>query len=364
MKCRWFGPLINYVNQQTLNCFFGKKKGRDAVNYSQKILNKAKAVHWAKAKECSFKIDWRMNNVSNTAIVGSSHGYVYKTILTFVAIFGSLGNAVVILSMLRKRRLLKNNFYYLVFHVTICDFSYLLVSVYDVYSNLAGKELDYSNPAVCVVFLHFRELYLLFGAYFMLVISIVRYRAVLHPLKPAISYRRLKVVSCFLYLLLIFISGPNVYFCFGLSPSFLQNYGAPSFFVRTTVWYFLPATIMSLIYWKICRELIRQNNSIKSSKSMTLNNCGNTARLLHHRNWRTFLVSSVIVICFVVGGLPKQVSYFQYARQSHDQTVDLHKLMDYGWLTQAAATCAMNPLIYGILDRKLLSIIKLCQKKK
>ena len=70
----------------------------------------------------------------------------------------------------------------------------------------------------------------------------------------------------------------------------------------------------------------------------------------------------IIVICFVVGGLTKQVSYFLYATELHNQTVDLPNLMDYGWLTQAAATCAINPLIYGILDRKL-SFIKICQNK-
>ena len=183
--------------------------------------------------------------------------------------------------MSRQKRLLKNNPHYPVFHVTIWDFSHLLVSVYDVYINLASKKLDYSNPAVCLVFVHFRELYLLFGAHLMLAISTIRYRALLHPLKLAISHGRLKVVSCFVYLLLIYISGPNIHFCFGLSPSFLQNYGAPSFFVRTTIWYFLPATVMAAIHWKIYRELTRQNNSIKSTKSMTANNYRNTARLLY-----------------------------------------------------------------------------------
>lgn len=296
-----------------------------------------------------------MNNTS--CIMETAHGYGYKSALTFVVIFGILGNILVILSILKQRRLLKNNFYYLVFHVTICDLGYLLLSVYHVYLILSGKRLSYRNCLVCITFRSFRELSLIFGAYFMLVISIIRYRAVLRPLKPAISSRRLKVISFFVYMSTFLISSQRIYFCF--RPSSLPYvYEITVHCARTITSYFLPASIMAVIYWKICRELIRQSNIIKSSNpssKMAQSNIGKFSRLLHHRNWRTFLVSLATVVCFVIGGLPRHVAALLYVKELDCPDHRVLLLVDYGWVLQAAGTCAINPLIYGVFDKKLLS---------
>ena len=297
-------------------------------------------------------------------IASTSHGYGYKSAFTFVITFGILGNILVILSiLLRQRRLLKNKFYYLLFHVTICDLSYLLLSVFHVYVILAGKKLNYQSRSVCIAFRFFRELFLIFGAYFLLFISIIRYRAVLHPLTPSISYGRLKVLSCFVYILSLLISCPIIYFCVSeYLSSFSQAYEIMVQCVMTFIWYFLPVTIMAVIYWKICRELIKQNNAMKSTNSSP-SNCGKVKRLVHHRNWRTFLVSLATVVCFAVAGLPRHVGGFLFATDLDSHR--LHLLLDYGWVIQAAGTCAINPLIYGILDKKLLlSFFKLFQMKQ
>ena len=306
-----------------------------------------------------------MENASSTskAILSTSHGFCYKSVFTFVVIFGILGNILVILSMLRQRRLLKNNFYYLVFHVTICDLSYLLLSVYHLYVVLAGQNLKYGYLSVCIAFQFFRELYLIFGAYFMLVISVIRYRAVLHPLKPAISHARLKFISCFVYLSTLLISFPRFYICIHDYSSRLPlAYAIVVMWVRAFIWYGFPVTVMAVIYWKICRELIRQNNAIKSMSS-NANTCGKFKRLLHHRNWKAFVISLIAVVCFAVGGLPRHVATF-FLPTDPDRSIRyrVDQLMKYGWIIQTAGTCTVNPLIYGILDKKLLSIFKLCQK--
>ena len=306
-----------------------------------------------------------MENTSSTskAIPSTSHGFYYKSVFTFVVIFGILGNILVILSMLRQRRLFKNNFYHVVFHVTICDLSYLLLSVYHLYVVLAGKNLNYEYLSVCVGFQFFRELYLIFGAYFMLVISVIRYRAVLHPLKPAISHGRLKFISCFVYLSTLLISFPRFYMCVhDYSGRLPLAYAIVVIWVRAFIWYGFPVAMMAIIYWKICRELIRQNNAIKSMSSNGIT-CGTFKRLLHHRNWRTFVMSLIAVVCFAVGGLPRHVStFFLAADPNRPISHRLDLLIRYGWIIQAAGTCAVNPLIYGILDKKLLPIFKLCQK--
>ena len=307
---------------------------------------------------------WKGNNTS--CIMEISHGYGYKTAFIFVVMFGILGNVLVILSMLKQRRLLRNNFYYLVFHVTICDLSYLLLSIYQGYFILSGKSVSYSNCVACITFRSILDLYLILGAYFMLVISVIRYRAVLHPLKPAISLRRLKVISVFVYLSAFLISSPKMYFCF--SHNHLSYvYETTAHCARTIIWYFLPCTIMAIIYWKMCRELIRQNNVIKSSNSnskMTQSNMGKFNRLRHHRNWRTFLVSLATVLCFAVGGLPRQVGNLFYVTQLDCPDHRVLLVVDYGWVLQAVGTCALNPLIYGVLDKKLLSFLNCVMRNK
>ena len=308
-----------------------------------------------------------MENASSTSreILRNSHGFfvIHKSVFTFVVIFGILGNILVILSMFRQRRLFKNNFYYLVFHVTICDLSYLLLSVYHLYVILLDKNLMYGNLSVCIAFQFFRELCLIFGAYFVLVISVIRYRAVFHPLKPAISHARLKLISCFVYLSTLLISFPRLYICIHDYSSRLPlAYAIVVMWIRAFIWYGFPVTMMAVVYWRVCRELIGQNNAIKSMTS-NANASGKFNRLLHHRNWRTFVVSLIAVVCFAVGGLPRHVANF-FLPTDPDRSIRYHVdlLMKYGWIMQTAGTCAVDPLIYGILDRKLLSFFKLCQK--
>ena len=50
---------------------------------------------------------------------------------TVVVIFGILGNILVILSILRqKKNILKNDYYFLVLHLAICDLAALIVLIF------------------------------------------------------------------------------------------------------------------------------------------------------------------------------------------------------------------------------------------
>ena len=52
---------------------------------------------------------------------------------TVVVVFGILGNILVILSILRqKMNLLKNNYYFLVLHLAICDLASLIVHIFNI----------------------------------------------------------------------------------------------------------------------------------------------------------------------------------------------------------------------------------------
>ena len=53
----------------------------------------------------------------------------YKYSLTSVVVFGILGNILVIISILRQKKLLMNNYHFVVLHLAICDLGWLVVII-------------------------------------------------------------------------------------------------------------------------------------------------------------------------------------------------------------------------------------------
>ena len=108
----------------------------------------------------------------------SSDAYRYSLISVFV--FGILGNILVIISILRQRKLLKNNYYFLVLQLAICDLGWLVVNFFDVMLllyNFVEKELIVRNFVTYCLVIRITFLFQVTGIYMMLVISVLRYRA-------------------------------------------------------------------------------------------------------------------------------------------------------------------------------------------
>ena len=246
-----------------------------------------------------------MTNASSCLIPLTPHKYGYKLVISVVVTVGIVSNILVILSILRQKRLLKNNFYFLVFHVSISDLSCLLLFTYNVYLIWSSERLSFISCTTCHFF---RELLVIFGAYFMLVISIIRYRAVLHPLKPAISFRLLKIIACFVYVSAFLATSVMHYMSLKASkPSW--SYEIIIRCGRMIVWYFLPVIVMTVIYWKMCQELKRQNIALKYTRSYSRKvSTSNRYRLLHHRNRKTFGICSAVVVSYAVSGLLRHVA--------------------------------------------------------
>ena len=131
-----------------------------------------------------------------------AYGYSY----TVVVVFGILGNILVILSILRqKKNILKNDYYFLVLHLAICDLqSALIVHMFymvDVFW-LEEPLSDHFPMIIC-------NIYTIGDAFEYTgvgtIISLLRYRAIVHPLKPAISRRKFKVVCGLVYLVGSFV---------------------------------------------------------------------------------------------------------------------------------------------------------------
>ena len=133
----------------------------------------------------------------------------YRYSDTVLRMSGVLGNVLVIMSILKqKENLLKNNYYFLVLHLACCDLAvlilYLFVAVQVYWLEEPLSVL--SNMITCHVYA-FAVAFQLAGVGMMLIISLLRYRATVHPLKPAISRRKLKVVCGLVYFVVFIVAG-------------------------------------------------------------------------------------------------------------------------------------------------------------
>jgi hypothetical protein len=202
----------------------------------------------------------------------------------------------------------------------------------------------------------------------MLIISVLRYRATVHPLKPDVSRRKLKAV-CGLVYIVGFIAGYGTYLplCFLQWNDVAIVYDKVRIGYAISCFYFFPTVFMAVVYQKIGRSLIKQKRYMKSV-------CSNPGRrsapdssfniLKFIRNRRTFFVCLITVLCCAIGNIPITVYLILYTAGENDF------LMKYVWLIYLArvlrvtGSYSVNPLIYGTLDKKLLPFWNLCRKKK
>ena len=299
-------------------------------------------------------------------IKDDAYGYSY----TVVVVFGILGNILVILSILRqKKNMLKNDYYFLVLHLAICDLQAALIRhifcIVDIFW-LEEPLSDHSPMITCNIYV-IGNAFECTGVGVMLIISLLRYRAIVHPLKPAISRRKLKVVCGLVYLVgLIVGCGIRLPRCFinsnHVNVAYKKFYYAFMMFFS----YFVPTIFMAVVYYKISRSFIKQNKYIKRVGSNE-NRRGPDSFfniLRYIRNRRTFRVCLSTVLCYGIAHIPWSVWFMWII------TGKYHLQMKYVWVEYfayvltVAGSHSVNPLIYGILDKQLVAFWKCCCKKK
>ena len=285
--------------------------------------------------------------------------------LTSVVIFGSVGNILVIMSIC-KQNFYKKAYYYVVLHLSICDLISLLLPSSHSYKSLTSEYWTVST-ALCQLTI-LPRIFFTSGVLFMVVMSLLRYRAVCYPLRPAVSRWKLHLASSTVYVFGLLFRIPLLFIfdlvtpdkCFDPWPSttWIITYTVALFAIQ----YFIPVVILGLVYWKICSELVKQSKIIKSMNASIADEEKERwffQRLAHNRNTRTFVVSFAIFVCFLVAGSPYQIAF----------TLDVLGVLDvngrvyYEWfrVMYFFGVSAVNPLIYGALDKKLSSIFKRCR---
>ena len=223
--------------------------------------------------------------------------FIYS--ITVVSVFGILGNILVVISILNQRYLLKSKYYILVLHLAICDLGALTIYLLEIIVLDSAEKPHFLGSVVYCIFGNIFYIFQVAGVGMMLIISVLRYRATVHPLRPAISRRKLNVFCGLVYIV-----------------GFIVGYGTylPSCFVRQNFYRFirlsiviviynlLPTIFMAVVYYKIGRALLKQSKHMKRV-------CPDAVRTRHIRDRRTFLVCIGTILCYGIGSLPISVWY-------------------------------------------------------
>ena len=291
----------------------------------------------------------------------------YRYSYTAVVVFGILGNVLIILSILRqKTNTLKNDYYFLVLHLAICDLAALIRHILSVSVWLEEPLSDHYPMTICHVYV-IGNAFEFTGVGIMLIISLLRYRAIVHPLKPAISRRKLKVVCGLVYLVGLIV-GFGIYLtrCFIKSNVVYVAYRKFYHALWIFIVYFVATIFMAVVYYKISRSLIKQD---KCKKRV----CSNTVRrrrpdsfniLRYIQNRRTFRVCLSTVLCYGIACIPMSVWYMWFIADEYHLQEKYVWVGYFAYVLTVAGSHSINPLIYGILDKQLVAFWKCCCKKK
>lgn len=302
-------------------------------------------------------------NLNGTQSSQTSSDY-FKYPFFAIVIFGIFGNILVILSILRQRCLLKSNYYFCVFQLAICDLGIVLIVFLELVNLHIATDLVFFNPLIYCLVSNIVFLFQIGGICMMLIISVLRYRATVHPLKPSISRRKLTAICTLVYIIGL-VAGYGTY-----TPScFLHGHTAASLDIfldgyLIIFFYILPTLLMAVVYYKIGRAIVKQNEDLTRicSNRLTADSASSFNISRYSRNRRTFFVCLITVLCYGIGNLPISVWFIWRIAGKH------HLQMKYIWFHQLsfilkiAGSYSINPLIYGILDKKMLAFWKLCPK--
>ena len=291
-----------------------------------------------------------------------------KSSETIIIVFGIIGNILVILSILGQKKVLKSNYFFLVLHLSICDLAALIFYLFLLLERRWFEEpLSDHFPMISCHVAVILKAFQLTGVGMMIMISLYRYQATVHPLKLPIGREKLTVVCGLLYLAVLTVGvATGLPLCWKKANAvytvWSKLYVAFGIFFR----YFVPTIFMTVVYYKIGRELTRQSKLMKRfySNATRQREPDSFDILRYTRNRRTFLVCLGTVLCYSIAVIPKYVWYmWEIAGETHLR-------MKYGWveyfanIVRLAGTHSVHPLMYGISDKRLLTFWKACGRKK
>jgi hypothetical protein len=293
-------------------------------------------------------------------ITASPNYLVLGFVQLLVTSVGAIGNLLVVCGILLNTGLLRNIHYYLVLHLAICDFFILVFSSSDIYDSLTGSSMI-NSPVLCKLWWPTQTVFYNAGIFFMVIISVVRFQAVSKPLEPAMNRSKVKLLAMLAYVFATLCSLPYILVlqldnksgCVEEWP--VEQFNICYTLFLSTIQYFIPVVLLSMIYGKICSILAKQNREMRvlcaSAANQQQRKVSPFQRLRQHRNVRTFFVCLTVVVCFAVTALPRHIIWILYTSS----------VIEFPWyyywfeVVQNFGVSAVNPIIYRTLDKKLFS---------
>ena len=311
-----------------------------------------------------------MTNETQETLVLSTD-YLLAVTFSIVQLLGVSGNALVICSIYRTRNLLNNNYYFLVLHLAICDLVCLLFYLRTASEVWSPNSSFIRSIALCKIWSPSATLFFMAGIHLMVLISVLRHRAVACPLKPAVSRWKIRIIVLLVHIFALICLIPYV-LVLRFTDRCFEKWSNPSLNLSYTLFlsavqYFIPLAILSMLYFKICYTLTKQNKLIDTMVStraaaMKVGDEDQTyfQRIKYHRNIRTFITSGAIVVCYGVTAFPSQIYSVLFATGVTKENDSLEL-----WLSVVSwrGTSAANPFTYGITDKTLLSAYKRSWKR-
>ena len=314
-----------------------------------------------------------MNDKNDTIVVPTENGnfiepppmrWTLRLIFIVVFIVGIIGNSVVCVAVIRRKRMRTSNNIF-TFNLALCD---LLNVVIYLPTQMAAFEND-QNWAVGNFMCHFVyflvPLCLCASIGTLLAITCDRYRAIAYPMRPRLSGKKVKIIlaviwisSLVICLPLIFVAGevrpaPGIVYCDETWPDTIYFLIYWNFIF--VIQYFLPLTMIAVLAVLIAVK-IRQNNAIhllpKSSQVM--------ASAVRQRMKQTSKITNMLialVILYAICMLPQHIVFLWW--NYGDLGISKYRVYVLRFSNVfPMANSALNPIAYGTLNKEFKKVFK------
>ena len=144
--------------------------------------------------------------------INFSNKLIVSICYAIIEVFGLCGNILVILTVYSGRRRFQSNYYRLVFYLAICDILLLLSGnlIFTVGPWIENQYLSNSLRTVsCVIISPLVSSLFNAELAILVVIAILRHKAVTQPLQPRLSGKRLRYIIALLYIVPLFFNMPT-----------------------------------------------------------------------------------------------------------------------------------------------------------
>ena len=111
---------------------------------------------------------------------------------------------------------------------------------------------------------------------------------------------------------------------------------------------------MAVVYFEVGRALMKQNKRMKRV-------CPQVSSSRHIRDQRTFFVCVCTVLCYGIGNLAMIVWIIDLIASEHESFFRIDNIIFINinvLIARVAGSNSINPLIYGILDKKIVQILE------